>query len=115
MYFMGQLKPEMMLYSTRDVSNVLRSQARAVCPRMTIDHREKRFDPPVTHIRISVFCDREPRGTYLLLKNINNFSQVIGENVAFHYIGRRIHIFVLIRQLDIDTGYRVPSISEHHI
>lgn len=41
--------------------------------------------------------------TYLLFQDIDDFPQVVREHVALHNVRHRIHVFVLVRKLDIDA------------
>ena len=56
-----------------------------------------------------IVCAHQP---YLLLENIDHFTQMFGKDIAFRYVGHRVYVLVLVGELDIYTAKK--SYGQRH-
>ena len=60
---------------------------------------------------IPVMCAHQP---YLLLKNIDHFTQMFGKDITLRYVGYRVDVLVLVGELDIYTAKKLRSAPWEH-
>ena len=57
-------------------------------------------------------CAHQP---YLLLENIDHFTQMFGKDIAFRYVGHRVYVLVLVSELDIYTAKESQLVSREYL
>ena len=48
---------------------------------------------------------------YLLLENIDHFTQMFGKDITLRYVGYRVDVLVLVGELDIYTAKKKVTVS----
>ena len=51
---------------------------------------------------------------YLLLENIDHFTQMFGKDITLRYVGYRVDVLVLVGELDIYTAKKLRSAPWEH-
>ena len=64
----------------------------------------KRSGLPVMAVSVSIVPMTGMHQPYLLLENIDHFTQMFGKDITLRYVGYRVDVLVLVGELDIYTA-----------